>query len=56
MTNVRKPIVKIKSLLSNEERKVADLVAELEASQSVMPRELWTQRLSAGAKGGKGEA
>ena len=50
---MQKPSVSIKSLISDEERKVAGLVAELEASQNVASRSIWTERLSASTKGGK---
>ena len=53
---MQKLIVNLKSLLSNEDRKVIELVAELEASHSVAGREVWTERLSASTRGGKGGA
>ena len=50
---MQKPFVNIKSLISDEERKVAGLVAELEATQNVTPSAIWTELLSASTKGGK---
>jgi hypothetical protein len=49
-----KPVVSIKGLLSEDNSKVKDIVAELEASR-VAPEilNLWTERLLASTKGGK---
>ena len=46
--------VSIKDLLSSDERKVVEIIAQLQASQGTPARELWTDRLSASARGGKG--
>ena len=45
--------VSVKRLLSDDERKVAEMVIQLEAPQAITARELWTQRFSASTKGGK---
>jgi hypothetical protein len=51
---VSKTVVSIKGLLSEDNSKVKDIVAELEASR-LAPGEqnLWTERLLASTKGGK---
>lgn len=50
---MKKP-VSIKSLLSTDETKVAEIVAELEASPNETRAAPWTERLIASTKGGKG--
>jgi hypothetical protein len=45
--------VSIKSLLSSESRKVAEMVAELESSRDLKDAVLWTDRLTPSTKGGK---
>ena len=45
--------ISIKKLLSGEDRRVDDMVAELEASEKEHESApLWTERLSASTKGG----
>ena len=49
-----KPFISIKKLLTTDDARVEEMVAELEASRSAAgPGTLWTDRLLPSTKGGK---